>query len=244
METSEYHNIARLEAGHWWYAGMRALTRAVLARLPLPPAAQILDAGCGVGGGLRWLAEFGTPTGIDWHPVAAGYAAQVSRRVARASVQALPFPEAAFDAVTSFEVLYHLAVADDVAALREFARVLRPGGWLVVRVPAHDWLRGAHDRLVHTRHRYEAQELRAKLTRAGLRVRRVTPAGALLLPPAILRRALQRSSEAHTDVALPPPLINRLLTAALAAEGRWLGWADLPFGLSLLAVAQKAGRET
>jgi SAM-dependent methyltransferase len=239
VETSEYHNIARLEPTHWWYAGMRAIARSVLAGLPLPKGALILDAGCGVGGGLRWLAEFGAPVGVDWHPVAAQYAAQVSPRVARASVQALPFPEGRFDVVASFEVLYHLAVADDVAALREFARVLKPGGWLVVRLPAHDWLRGAHDRLTHTRHRYAARELRAKLVAAGLRVARLTPVGALLLPPAILRRALQPRAEAHTDVVLPPPGLNRWLAAGLAAERHWLARADLPFGLSLLAVAGK-----
>lgn len=245
MDTSEYHNIARLEPTHWWYAGMRAIARSVVARLPLPEGALILDAGCGAGGGLRWLAEFGAPVGVDWHPLAAQYAARVSARVARASVQALPFADRTFAAVTSFEVLYHMSVADDVAALREFARVLTPGGWLVVRLPAHDWLRGAHDRLTHTRHRYAAGELRAKLGAAGLRVARLTPVGALLLPPAILRRVLQPQAAAHTDVVLPPPNVNRWLTAALSAEGRWLAWADLPFGLSLLAVAQKpagAGR--
>jgi SAM-dependent methyltransferase len=211
----------------------------MMAHLPLPRPALILDAGCGVGGGLRWLAEFGTPMGVDWHPLAVQYAARVSPGAARASVQALPFPAGTFDAVTSFEVLYHLAVQDDVAALREFARVLKPGGWLLARVPAHDWLRGAHDRLVHTRHRYSAGELRRKLQAAGLSVARLTPVGTWLLPPAIARRILQPSAEAHSDVRLPAPLVNRWLTAALAAEGRWLAWADLPFGLSLLALARK-----
>ncbi len=241
MELSEYHNIAQLEADHWWYAGMRAIARSVLRRVPLPPGARLLDAGCGVGGGLRWLAEFGTVTGIDWHPLAAQYASRVSARVARASVQALPFPAASFDAVTSFEVLYHLAVRDDVAALREFARVLRPGGWLLLRVPAHDQLRGAHDRHVHTRHRYAAGELRAKLLAAGFHVQRLTPVGAGLLPLAALRRLVQPAQAAHTDVSLPAPLLNALLRRGLSAEGAWLAWANLPFGLSLLALARAPG---
>ena len=241
MEASEYDNIARLEDRHWWYVGMRRIAERFVQELGLRPGARILDAGCGTGGGLRWLAAFGQTTGVDFHPLAVRYASQSSSRVARASIQALPFPASTFDLVTSFEVLYHLAVADDVAALRELACVLRPGGWLLARVPAHDWLRGVHDRQVHTRHRYGKQELEEKIRAAGLGLRRLTSVGLLLLPVAVLRRLTQRDEAAHTDVTLPPPVVNHALTAALAAEGRWLDRFDLPAGLSLLALAQKPG---
>ncbi len=239
MEPSEYDNIARLEFQHWWYVGMRRLALSVLRTLHLPPDAEILDAGCGTGGGLKWLTTLGTPTGFDLHPRAVSYAARHSPRVVQASIQALPFPDAAFNLVTSFEVLYHLAVTDDVGALREMARVLRPGGWLLVRVPAHDWLRGAHDRQVHTRQRYSTPELRMKLTAAGLHIHRLTSVGAFLLPAAILRRILQRSDKIHSDVTLPPPIINWALTLALASERFWLRRFNFPAGLSLLALAQK-----
>ena len=238
MEASEYDNIARLEDRHWWYVGMRQIAERLVWEMALPPGAQILDAGCGTGGGLRWLAAFGATTGVDFHPLAVQYAAHASARVAQASIQAIPIPQATFDLVTSFEVLYHLAVIDD-DALHEFARVLKPGGWLLVRVPAHDRLRGAHDRQVHTRHRYEKTELGEKIKAAGLELRRLTSVGLMLLPFAGLRRLTQRGEAAQTDVALPAPLINRLLTQALAAEGAWLRRFDLPAGLSLLAVARK-----
>ncbi len=240
MEPGEYDNIAALEERHWWYAGMRHIARRLVGALPLPPQARILDAGCGVGGGLKWLSAWGPVTGLDLHPRALQYAARVSPRVTRGSIQALPFASDTFDLVTSFEVLYHLAVTDDAAALKELARVLRPGGWLLVRVPAHDWLRGAHDRQVHTRHRYAAGELRQKVTGAGLALRRLTSVGLCLLPPAILTRWLQPASQAHTDVTLPSPLFNGALLGLLAAEGAWLQRFDLPFGLSLLALAQKS----
>src|SRR5712692_4312486 len=100
MEPSEYDNIARLEGQHWWYVGMRQIAADMLAQVcppgprgAPPPARRILDAGCGVGGGLRWLAAFGQVTGIDLHPLAIQYSAQVSRRVSRASIQALPFAD-------------------------------------------------------------------------------------------------------------------------------------------------------
>ncbi len=237
MEPGEYDNIARLEATHWWYVGMRRIAARLVRRLALPCPARILDAGCGAGGGLRWLSEFGATTGIDWHPRAVDYAAHASARVARASVQAIPFPSEYFDLVTSFEVLYHLAVSDDVAALREMARVLRPGGWLVVRVPAHNGLRGAHDRQVHTRQRYSAHELRQKIQAAGLRLDRLTSVGLLLLPIAIVRRLIQSAQQLETDVVLPSPWLNRCLTTLLTTEGTWLDYGSLPFGLSLLVVA-------
>ncbi len=239
MEPGEYDNIARLESQHWWYVGMRRIAASLLRDAGLRPHAQILDAGCGTGGGLQWLSAFGAVTGIDLHPLAVRYASQRSRQVGRASVQAIPFPEACFDLVTSFDVLYHLAVTDDVAVLREFARVLRPGGQLLVRVPAHDWLRGAHDRHVHTRHRYARGELRQKIENAGLALQRLTFVGLMLFPLAALKRLAQPEADSHTDVTLPAPTVNHILTAALAAEGLWLRRFNLPIGLSLLALARK-----
>ncbi len=240
MELSEYDNIRRLEDRHWWYVGMRDIAADLIRTLELPPSASILDAGCGVGGGLKWLSAFGAVTGVDFHPLATRYASQVSARVVQASVQSLPFASASFDLVTSFEVLYHMAVTNDEEALREFVRVLRPGGWLLVRVPAHNWLRGAHDRHIHTRHRYAPRELRQKIACSGLTLRRLTSLGLFLLPAAIARRLVQSPAEAHTDVMLPPPITNHLLTAILSLEGAWVRRFNLPAGLSLLALAQKA----
>ncbi len=248
MEPAEYALIAALEERHWWYTGMRASARALLqlAISSTGPSARpldILDAGCGAGGGLRWLCAFGTVTGLDFHPLAVQAARSVSPRVCRASVLVAPFPTASFDLATCFDVLYHRAVTDDLLALRELARVLRPGGWLLLRVPAHDRLRGAHDAQVHTRHRYARAELRAKLKQAGLIVERLSYAGAFLLPIALLRRGLQRqtaaTAQARSDVSLPSPLLNTALGAVLSLESVWLRRWDVPFGLSLVALARK-----
>lgn len=243
MEPSEYDNVARLQNRHWWYGGMTAISLALLRGALPRRGLRLLDAGCGAGGMLRHLAEYGQAAGIDLHPLALKHARAASPApLARASVERLPFAGSSFDVVTSFDVLYHLSVNDDLAALREFARVLRRGGALLIRVPAWESLRGAHDDIVHTRHRYRAAELRAKLLAAGFRIERLTYANALLFIPIAIRRAVQRAVAAwmrpHTDVELPPDALNQALELALRLEARWLRRFDLPFGVSLLALAR------
>jgi ubiquinone/menaquinone biosynthesis C-methylase UbiE len=156
----------------------------------------------------------------------------------QADVQALPFAAARFNIITSFDVLYHDGVASDWDALRELARVLRPNGWLLLRLPAYNWLRSAHDRAVQTRHRYTCREVLAKLRAAGLRPIRVTYANALLFPVAAIWRMSQRH-ETASDVRPLPAWLNRLLALCLRAERAWLRRWPLPFGLSVLALAQK-----
>ncbi len=247
MEPGEYDLIAQVEARHWWYRGMRYMAEGWLRRWVWPSIdqsygrpARVLDAGCGTGGGLRWLAKHGQVTGVDFHPMAVRYAARTGQAVTRGSVGALPYDSESFEVVTSFDVLYHAAVPDDAAAVRELARVLRPGGWLLVRVPAYDWLRGAHDRQVHTRRRYTTRGMRQLMEMARLQVRRLSYAGLGLLAPAVVRRLIERpTSAAHSDVALPAPALNALLYRLMQLEGRWLRRHTLPAGLSVLALAQK-----
>ena len=122
--------------------------------------------------------------------------------------------------VTSFDVLYHLNVDDDRAALDEIHRVLRPGGIALIRLPAFDWIRGAHDEVVHTRHRYTRDELSGKLEDAGFRLEHATYANFLLFPMAPAKRYLERrqGSREATDLWRPPGPINRLLADLLSLE--------------------------
>ncbi|MGD9895213.1 MAG: class I SAM-dependent methyltransferase, partial [Dehalococcoidia bacterium] len=165
-------------------------------------------------------------------------------RLARASVESLPFADDAFDLVLSNDVLCHLGVANDRVAMREVTRVLRPGGVLFLQLPAYQWLRSHRDEAVHTGHRYTATEVRQLVTAGGLRVRRVTYANSLLLPAAAAWRAVNRffpigvSSE-RSDVRPVAEPVNRLMRAALGLEAPILARRNLPFGLSVIAVAQR-----
>lgn len=245
MEPEEYRSIYRLEQSHWWYQGMREIAESVLSRyLPQGRPLDVLDAGCGTGGMMQSLARFGRVYGLDYSPLALDYCRKRAITTAvRASVTHIPFASQRFDLATSFEVLYHAAVRDDVAAMREVLRVLRPGGLFLLRLPAFEFLRGSHDHTVHTRHRYTADEVRRKLRAAGFRVLRVSYANSLLFPAAagsrLLQRVTGRAEHAGSDVQETSRWLNGVLRAPLRLEARLLPVLDLPVGLSVLALARR-----
>jgi SAM-dependent methyltransferase len=243
MERDQYDLMFRQEGRHWWYLGMRRISEALLERHLAAASGplEVLDAGCGSGGTTAWLGRWGRVTGLDLSTDALGLARQRGlSRLVRGSIEALPFPDQSFDLLTSFDVLYHLRVGDDRRALAEFRRVLRPGGLALIRAAAHDWLRGAHDQAVHTRHRYHRAELIEKLRSAGLRVERVSYVNCLLFPLAPAKRLLERRDPAGcTDLWQPPGPLNALLGQLLGFEGRLLLRHRLPWGLSVVAVARK-----
>ena len=243
MEPSEYEAIARLESSHWWYQGMREISASLLSELKLPANARVLDAGCGPGGTSAYLTRYGSVVGLD----VAEAAVDLARRhteltVVHGSVTALPFADGSFDLVTSFDVLYHRAVGDEGAAVAEAARVLRHKGWFLMRVPAFEFLRSNHDRVVHTQRRYRAEQVRSLIERAGMHTQRLTYANTLLFPMALLKRGLERlqGSEAlESDVQETAAPLNALLGGVLRLEALALRRWRFPFGVSLWCLARK-----
>lgn len=242
MEAREYHTLAAVEDSMWYFRALHGhIWRELDAHLPAGPG-RILDAGCGTGGLIRRLAPRRPEwrwTGVDESPVACQLARERgATEVHQASVTALPFRDGEFAAVVSADVLYHLD--DDEAALREMARVLRPGGVLVINVPAHRWLWSYHDVAVAGRRRYTRGELTGKLARAGLRSQRVTHWNFVLLPLVALRRKLLPAPRERSDVRLGAPWTEKTLSGVMAVESAWLRTgANLPAGSSILAVATR-----
>ena len=243
MRLEEYRRMFEAEERQWWYAGMRAIGLALLDRELRGGSAHgraLLDAGCGTGNNLRHLDRRGRAVGIDLSEEALRFC--VSRDVAavRASVLALPFADARFDVVTSFDVIYHRWVPDDRAAVAEMARVLRPGGLLLVRVPALKALWGAHDEAVHSRHRYTRAELVALLEGCGLEVRRASYCNFFLFPLLVARRTLDRWLGRHgSDVQFLPAPLEALFRALLLLEARLVRLLPLPVGSSVVAIARR-----
>lgn len=230
---------------HWWYRGRRRVLRAELDRLPIGPAARLLDAGCGSGRTLDELADYGQVSGLDLSPVAAAAAKRRGHSdVHVGAVEQMPFDDESFDVVTCLDVIEH--TPDDQVTLAELLRVTRPGGVLVATVPAYQALWSQHDEANLHYRRYNRRALRAAGTAAGWTVIADTHFNSLLLAPAALVRIAQRRrrGERHSDLAITPPALNRMLELPLAAESHLLAHGvRLPFGLSLLAVMRRPARD-
>jgi SAM-dependent methyltransferase len=248
VNVEEYARMYEAEETQWWYAGMRAISVSLLATAwPEGDAdgRRLLDAGCGTGANLARLRPFGRTVGVDLSTEALEMCRRRGVAAARGNLLSLPFPDERFDAVTSFDVIYHRWVEDDRAAVREFARVLRPGGLLLLRVPALKMLWGAHDEAVHSRHRYTRGEVRRLLEGEGLDVVRLTYANTLLFPVVAVRRTLDRLLHRHgSDVGFLPAPMEWTFRHLLGLEARLVRRLSLPVGASVFALARKRSAAT
>lgn len=241
MNVEEYERMYDAEDRQWWYAGMRAISNALL-RPHVRGGERLLDAGCGTGRNLVEFAGWARPSGVDLSEDAVRFCRQRGVAAARGRLQALPFGDRAFDVVTSFDVLYHRWIEDDGAAVAELARTLRPGGLLLVRVPALKMLWGAHDAAVHSRHRYTTGEVRRLLESRGFEVLRLTYANSLLFPLLAARRLIDRlTGRSGSDVGFLPEPLERAFAALLRTEAWLVRRVSLPVGASVMALARKRG---
>ncbi|MGH7401358.1 MAG: class I SAM-dependent methyltransferase [Candidatus Rokuibacteriota bacterium] len=230
---------AEEDRAHWWFLGRRAVILAEMARRLPAGRGRLAELGCGSGGMLEALARFGTAVGVETDPVLRERARERGLDVrAGALPDAIPLEIGRWDAVCLFDVLEH--VDDEAGALGACGRLLVPGGWLFVTVPAYAWLWSRHDELLGHRRRYTTGTLRRAAEEAGFAVERLTYFNSLLAPPIIAvrlaRAVLQRPGH---DLDRPAPLWNRALAACFAAEARLLGWMSPPFGISILLAARR-----
>lgn len=245
MEPEAYKLMNEREGRFWWHVGMLRIIDAQLARYaPQSHDLVILDAGCGTGGMFSLLSQYGRVYGIDQSTDAVRFATakNIAQEVTRGSITELPYQDNAFDVVTCFDVLYHARAGNDTQALREFWRVLRSGGILIVREPAYDWLRGHQDEVVWTKKRYTKKEMVIKLSEAGFMVEKASYVNFLLLPLALVKRFsehLYRPKNSMGTTFRTNPILNALFRYVLFFEARLLPHMNFPFGLSVLCVAHK-----
>ncbi len=246
VDPQEYARVFEHETSHFWYRGLHALALAEMRRALATCTAtkpRVLDAGCGTGGVLTALTAMGCEAvGIDASSIALDHARlRGAKNLVRASVDRIPLADESVDAVISLDVLYHRAVENDASALSEMARVVKPGGSVLLNLPAHPFLASAHDKTIHGARRYTKRRIREMAKIARLEVTRLGYWNSTLFPVLAAWRLLNRNSPASSDVSSPPPVVNSLLATLLRVEAFLFPHVPLPPGLSLFAVLKRPG---
>jgi SAM-dependent methyltransferase len=246
MNPAEFATLARTEKDLWWFQGMRNILFNIIdSHVSNRAISRVLEAGCGTGLTAKLLHQR-----YGWMTVAADLSteginlAQRSGRIfpVQADIAACPFPGEAFDAVFCLDVLVHFPRGEEMHAIAEFARTLRPGGALILRTSALDWLRSRHSEFTHERQRFTRERLIRAVEKQGFRVVRCTYANSLLLPIAAARFRIWEPLVNAPPASGTAPIsgwLNALMSTPLAVEAMLLRWFDLPLGQTLVLVAEK-----
>jgi SAM-dependent methyltransferase len=248
VDEVAYEQFQRLEDQHWWLRGRRSIFFDLIDHL-LPDRRPVrsLDVGCGYGGMITELSNYGPAYGLDIFPEALESCRKRGiERVVMSSAYSLPAADESFDVLTFFDCIEHLD--DDLRALRESHRVVRPGGHVVVTVPAYNFLYANNDRVVHHKRRYTVGQVRSRLEGAGFRVKKATYVNSFLFPiilPAVLLKKLKErlrpvDDDPTTNLTHPvPKALNETLFRVFSAERYLLRRTSFPVGHSIFALAVK-----
>lgn len=237
MNIVEYEKMSKMEDEYWWHVGRLAIFDKQLEKLSAKKKLKILNIGCGTGGTIRMLEKHGEVTNVDISEEAIKYMKEKGfPNVVKVDGIKLPFEDNTFDLVASFDVLEH--IEEDVEALEEWRRVLKPRGQIIVSVPAYKWLWSQHDVSLHHHRRYTSRSLRASALAAGLKKERLSYAISFSLPLVagfrLLNKALRRKMDAETSYVALPPRLNKAFIKLLKAESMAQKVVRFPFGTTVL----------
>lgn len=247
MEAYEYDRMYQVEDEYFWYRTLRSIVNMNLNRIiKRLPGNHMLDGGCGTGALLKYLQKKTSfdRIGLDFSYRGLQFCRKrnTSDSLIQGTVNSLPFISDYFSLITSIDVLQHKEV-QDVQALNEYYRVLQPGGFIMLNLPAYKSLFSTHDVAVQTVRRYRRKQVSKMLQKAGFRIQRITYWNTILFAPMALIRLLKRRhiTEEHvnSDLDRINPVANGFFNSLLFLERGWLRFLNLPYGLSVFAVAQK-----
>jgi SAM-dependent methyltransferase len=243
MNWIEYKKMYDLEDTHWWYVALHRLVLDTVRQRGYP--LRILDAGCGTGGLCRVLAGSGSVQGCDAALLALYFCAKRGVRAIRSDLNTAVLEPEGYDVITSLDVLYHRNIKNAETVVRKMYSALKPGGTLILQVPAYAWMRSSHDDAVHTGRRYTRKQVEHMMRSSGFSIEKATYRVTLLFIPIALTRLARklvragRIGAAASDVKRQPPVFNAMLSAIMYAENSLLKYCSLPFGASVFAVARK-----
>ncbi len=237
MNKYEYVKMAKFEETHWWFVSKR---RFISALFPKGKDFKIVDVGCGTGGTTKYLEQYGNVTGIEKNKYALGEARKKGVSIKFGYAEKLPIPDSNCNVVTFIDVLYHKDV-NDIEALKEAYRIMRPGGWLIVHDCAFEFLRGPHDKFVEARERYTKKVLTSRIKKAGFIIERASYAYFLIFPLVALVRIWDRifDRRSESEINEVNRIINNILIALLSLEAKLLCFVSLPWGSSIIIRARK-----
>jgi SAM-dependent methyltransferase len=240
MDRIVYDRMAAHDSTHWWYRARRDILSDYLTRYgAVPKGARILEIGCGTGHNLPMLSTFGEVDAIEIDPAARAIASErLGRPVGDAPLPELPgVARGSYDLVAVLDVVEH--IEDDVAALRGMASLLKPGGKILIAVPAHQWLWSAHDVVNHHHRRYSKGSLVKAIEAAGLRPRKLTYFNSLLFPLAAAARIAGRlTGRDDSDDSPPAKPLNALFETIFRLERHAVGRVPLTPGVSIVTLAE------
>lgn len=244
MEHREYESLANRETFYFWHVGRRELLAELLKKyLPEARPRSILDIGCGTGGDMLLLAPLGNVIGLDSSAEALRLSESKGFHLLKqGSAEALPLEDNSIDLVVALDVLEH--IPNDEKATQEVLRVLRKGGIFLVTVPAYQWLWSQHDIALHHQRRYWKPDLCRMLRSRGFTLRYSSYFVVLGMCMNGLRKLIDRVrgsalKSAHVYDVVYPPFMNFLLLSVLRVERLIMRFSPIPFGSSIVVVAQK-----
>lgn len=235
----------QLEDTHWWFQGKRLLVESWIKDLPLPVEARVLDAGCGTGGTHTLFAKFGKTYGVDFSTDALKFCSRRGiKNLTRGSVNQLPFKKHSFDLISALDLLYHKKV-EDIIALGELYRVLKPHGYLIITDSAFSFLKSSHDQAVHGKKRYTIGEIKIMLEKHNYKVIKSNYFWFLIFPIIFTKRLMSRFlpsvNRVKSDLKETPVILNNILISLLKWEIRGERYFNYPWGSSLICLAKKNG---
>ena len=240
MDREIYDRMAAIDGEHWWFTARRRIVSALIEKqAPLRPDARILEVGAGTGSNLAMLQRYGMVEAIEPDDQARALASRRGGIKVWGGLlpDGVPLEDGRYDLIVLLDVLEH--IPDDAGTLKVLARKLAPGGRLLLTVPSTPWLWNAHDVAHHHRRRYTAAVLKKVLAGNGFRLRHMSHFNSILFPAIVGARVIGKlTGREGGDDAMPPAPLNRLLSGLFAAERHWVVRGSLPFGVSLLAVAE------